>query len=84
MSDARREIIMLMQETRTSQTRLARLLGLTQKAVGRWLNPNSDQPCEPPFYAINFLRCYIQLPEAARIRMATLDTAKMKRGAINT
>lgn len=69
MSDTRREIILLMEHTRTTQKRLSDLLGLATTTVNRWFREDRPDAIEPPFYALNFMRAYIQLPDKARERM---------------
>jgi len=71
MSDIRREIIMLMEQTRTSQRRLSRLLGKSPMTVNRWFRPGRTDSLDPPFYALNFMRSYIQLSPGQRERMPT-------------
>ncbi|WP_062114104.1 helix-turn-helix domain-containing protein [Aureimonas sp. AU40] len=67
MSEARRELTMLMEETKTTQRRLADLLGVSYTTVNRWfcVATRSDA-LDPPFYAVNFMRAYIQLNPRAR------------------
>lgn len=69
MSEDRRELILLMEATRTSQKRLADLLGLAPTTVNRWVRGERDDAIEPPFYAVNFMRAYIQLPEKTQVRL---------------
>jgi transcriptional regulator with XRE-family HTH domain len=69
MSDARRELTLLMKATRTSQKRLADLLGIAPTTVNRWVRGERGDTIEPPFYAVNFMRAYIQLPDKTRERL---------------
>lgn len=69
MSDARRELTLLMKATRTSQKRLADLLGTAPTTVNRWVRGEREDAVEPPFYAVNFMRAYIQLPDKTRERL---------------
>jgi transcriptional regulator with XRE-family HTH domain len=78
MSEARRELILLMEATRTSQKRLADLLGIATTTVNRWVRDERNDTLDPPFYAVNFMRAYIQLPDKTRER---LPVQLQRRGA---
>lgn len=66
MSDARRELLMLMEETKTTQKRLADLLGIATTTVNRWFREDRADAIAPPYYALNFMRAYIQLDDKAK------------------
>lgn len=63
-----REFILLFEQSRLSQAKLARLLGVSGITVNRWLLEREDA-VDPPYYALTFLRVYLMLPEPARARI---------------
>jgi DNA-binding transcriptional regulator YiaG len=71
MADAfknRREFTLLFEKTGLQQTKLARILGVNDMTVNRWLTERDDA-VDPPFYALQFLRLFLMTPEAARNRL---------------
>ncbi len=72
----RREFALLFEQSRLQQTQLAGYLGVSKVTVNRWLKERDDA-VDPPWYALQFLRLYMMLPEALRSRvMVQEDTAK--------
>lgn len=63
-----REFSLLFDRSGLQQAKLARLLGVAAMSVNRWLTDREDA-ADPPWYALNFLRMYLMLPEAARDRI---------------
>ncbi|MCB5201666.1 helix-turn-helix domain-containing protein [Neorhizobium sp. T786] len=63
-----REFALLFDQSRLSQTKLSRLLGVSVMTVNRWLS-DRDDAVDPPYYALSFLRVFLMLPEAARSRI---------------
>lgn len=76
MSDAHRELVLLMKATRTSQKRLSVLLGTSATTVNRWIRHERPDAVEPPFYAVNFMRAYIQLPDKTRERLPVQNVGR--------
>lgn len=73
-----REFLLLMERAGLQQTKLARLLGVYDVTVNRWCSDRPDA-VDPPFYAVNFLRIYLMLPEAARSRLPEKVPEKVKK-----
>lgn len=63
----RREFMILFEESRLTQRRLAALLGVAVTTVNRWFVDRNDS-FEPPAYALQFLRAFAMLPAQARER----------------
>lgn len=70
-----REFELLFDQSGLTQRRLAALLGTSHVTVNRWLKTERSDHVEPPFYALNFLRAYVMLPEGARARLPVFDRA---------
>lgn len=62
------EFLLLMEKAELTQVKLAALLGVFDMTVNRWCADRADA-VDPPMYALNFLRMYLMLPEAARHRL---------------
>lgn len=75
-----REFKLLMERAGLQQVKLARLLGVYDITVNRWCSDRSDA-VDPPFYAVNFLRMYLMLSEAARARLPEKVPEKIKNRA---
>jgi transcriptional regulator with XRE-family HTH domain len=64
----RREFALLFEKAQLQQTQLAGYLGVSKVTVNRWLKERDDA-VDPPWYALQFLRLYMMLPEALRSRV---------------
>lgn len=64
----KREFMLLMERSGLQQIKLARLLGVSPMTVNRWFSYRDDAVL-PPYYAVNFLRAYMMLPEGARVSL---------------
>lgn len=73
--DDKREFEMLLEKSGLEQKQLAALLGKTTVQVNRWLTDRKDSG-PPPFYALQFLRIYLMLPDAARAHLPVADGTK--------
>ena len=65
---AQREFKLLMDESGATQRDVSELLGVNLMTVNRWCTDREDG-FPVPFYALQFMRVYIMLPDAARIRL---------------
>lgn len=74
----KREFLLLMERAGLQQVKLARLLGIYDITVNRWCSERSDS-VDPPFYAMNFLRMYLMLSDAARARLPEKVPEKIKK-----
>lgn len=74
----RKEMVVLMREGELTQRDLSELLGTNAMTVNRWLSDREYDTRPPPFYALQFLRMYVMLPEAMRVRLLrrTADAKK--------
>lgn len=71
----KREFALLFEKSELEQKQLGDLLGTTAVTVNRWLTFRKDS-VEPPFYAVQFLRMYLMLPEAARAHLPIFKRQK--------
>ncbi|MGT3569164.1 helix-turn-helix domain-containing protein [Klebsiella pneumoniae] len=71
----RREFALLFESSKLQQTQLAGFLGVSKVTVNRWL-VERDDAVDPPWYALQFLRLYMMLPEALRGRVMVQNENK--------
>lgn len=69
-----REFEKLFEESRLTQTGLASLLGVSKMTAHRWFSERDDA-FGAPYYALQFLRMYMMLPEPARSRLLAAPKA---------
>ncbi|OHV85822.1 hypothetical protein [Ensifer sp. LCM 4579] len=70
-----REFLLLMEHARLTQAHLSGLLGVSHMTVNRWTS-HRDDAVDPPYYALQFLRAYLMLPEPARARLTEKPSGK--------
>lgn len=73
-----REFEKLFEESRLTQSGLAMLLGVSKMTAHRWFSTRPDA-FGAPFYALQFLRLFLMLPEAARSRVLPAPKAAKTR-----
>lgn len=69
MSESRRELIAMKYGLQASHAFIASLLGVKPGNVNLWVRPENSHNVEPPLYTVNFMRAYLLLSEAARVRL---------------